>query len=162
MEDSRRELDESRKRKMIQHGVHQNQMQRARTNAQQPFHSNNSSIGFRTPVPVSHAGNTGIPNVNNQQPQRTNNSAAGIQCYNCREIGHYANKCPQKQGLTPIPFNLGATPARTSMPGAGRGVPQTPNQATGTPSTASRGMLNHVTAQEVQPVQNVVSGKSLR
>ena len=116
IEDSRRELDESRKRKMIQHGVHQNQLQRARTNAQQPFCPNNSSVGFRTPTPVSHAGNTGISNVNNNnnnQSQRNNNHGAGVTCFNCHEKGHYANKCPHKQGPTPIPFNLGATPARS-------------------------------------------------
>ena len=94
--------------------------------------------------------------------QKNSSHAAGIMCFNCREIGHYANRCPQRRKSTPIPFNLGATPARTSIPGAGRGVPQTSNQATGTPSTATRGRLNHVTAGEVQPVQNVVSGKFLR
>ena len=149
---------------MIQHGVHQNHLQRTRTNAQQPFRPNNSSVGFKTPTPVSHEGNSGIPyvnNNNNHQPQRTNNHAAGVTCFNCHETGHYANKCPQKQGPTPIPFNLGATPARTSVPGAGRGMPQTPSQAVRTPSTSARERLTHVTSEEVQSIQNVIPGKSL-
>ena len=91
------------------------------------FATSNTSMVKPSQKNASHAaGNTGIPNVNNSnnnQPQRNPNHCAGVTCFNCHQTGHYANRCPQKQKSTPIPFNLGATLARTSLLGIGRGMP---------------------------------------
>nr|ADB85419.1 putative retrotransposon protein [Phyllostachys edulis] len=94
---------------------------------------------------------------NSNQPQGNNNSAPGVTCYRCHEMGHYAHSCPQKrQGMTPVPLNLGAIPARITTPGAGQGTTRPPSQATRTSLPSARGRVNQVT---IEPVQHVVPGK---
>ena len=82
-----------------------------------------------------------------------------VTCFKCHETGHYANKCPQNQALTPVRFNLGSTPDRTPAAGSGRGTPQTSSQPNRGSQTVLRGQVNHVTMEEAQTAPDVVIGK---
>lgn len=133
-------------------------------NVQHPIHFA-PHVAFRTPTTAPRPATLrfrGFSNntTNNQQP-RTNNHATGITSFNCHQLGHYASNCPQKQGPTPVRFNMEATPTRTSMPGAGRGAPQTPVAAAKTPQPFGRGCVNNVTVEEAQTASDVVLGKFL-
>ena len=156
IEDSRRELEGFRKRKMMQHGVPQGRLQRFRTNEQHPVHFAPPAT-FKTTAPTPRPAVSGI--INNQ-PQGSNHPAPGVTCYRCHEIGHYAHSCPRKRAPTPIPFNLGATPARVATPGTGQGTTQASSQATRTPLSSARGRVNQVTVETAQPAQNFTPGKS--
>lgn len=98
IEESRRELVESYKRKMTQPGTHQGHLQRARTNAQHPARSV-PLVTFRPPATVPRPATPSFCNPNNNnstsnQPPRNNNPAAGITCFNCQQLGYYASNCP--------------------------------------------------------------------
>lgn len=47
-------------------------------------------------------------NINGGQSQQNKTSRAGIQCFNCQDMGHYANKCPKRQQA--------ANPANSEVP----------------------------------------------
>ncbi|MGL6082369.1 MAG: hypothetical protein ACRC4N_07805, partial [Gammaproteobacteria bacterium] len=163
MEDKRKELEDHRKRRMAQQGSHQPQQQRARIVPQQftRFQPQNS---FRTPAPPSaprpFVQNSRNPTPVNPTPGNNSRQDGTRVCFSCRQPGHYANQCPQKGTITPVRFNLGATPAKTPVQN-NQGVSQGTSQPGGTPQSVVRGRVNHVTLEGAQEAPDVVLGKFL-
>lgn len=102
---------------------------------------------FRNPAPTN-------PNLGNNQ-QNTQRV-----CYSCHQPGHFTNQCPQKGTITPVRFNLGATPAKT-LAQNNQGVSQATSQPGGAPQSVVRGRVNHVILEGAQEAPDVVLGKSL-
>ena len=67
LEDSRRELEESHKRKMMQHGAHQSHPQRARLNVQHPGRFAPPAT-FRTPATVPRPAAPAYRSFSNNNP----------------------------------------------------------------------------------------------
>ena len=168
IEESRRELSESYKRKMSQPSAHQGHPQRARTNAQPPARFTPQAT-YRAPAAVPRPATPVFRSPNGQvntnsngtanQPSRSNNHAAGITCYSCNQLGHYASNCPLKQASAPAKANPAAPP--TGAPVPGRGVPQTSAVPVKTSQSFGRGRVNHVTVEEAQTPPDVMLGKFL-
>ena len=78
-------------------------------------------------------------------------SVAGVTCFYCNEVGHYANKCPKK---------LQAATSAPTRPG--QGPPVSGSNAIVKPSVQYiRGRVNHITAEEAQTASDVVVGTFL-
>jgi hypothetical protein len=90
----------------------------------------------------------------NQSVQRTQATQdpqqADHRCYNCGELGHYANRCPNSRTRVNQPAI--ATPAPT------RGVNYIPVVAK---QNYARGRVNHVAVEEAQEAPDVVIGMFL-
>nr|ADB85355.1 putative retrotransposon protein [Phyllostachys edulis] len=75
--------------------------------------------------------------------------------------GHFANQCPQKGIITPVRFNLGATPAKTPAQSSQR-ISQGTSQPGGASQSVVRGRVNHVTLEGAQEAPDVVLVNSLK
>jgi predicted aspartyl protease len=150
-ENSKRELDEHRKRKAPQ-GQH---------GAGSSRQKNNNHPGYR-----GASTKTAKPNNFQHNAYRTpmaevggnHANTTGRACYHCGIEGHFVAGCPSKNmGVTPVKFNLGSA-AKTPAAGRGRGILPTPgggHQASGQPG---RGQVNHITAEQAHQASDVVLG----
>ena len=148
-ENSRRELEEHRKRRAPQnhHG--------AGSSRQKIGHH----PGYRAQyVKPSRPNNTYQPNAyKTPRAEVGGNHAniAGKACFSCAQEGHFAVACPNKNtGPTPVKFNLGSA-VKTPAAGRGRGILNTPG---GAPHASGRGRVNHVTIELAQESPDVVLG----
>ena len=147
-EDAQYQLQDSRKRKMAFQTQYNASSSRLRMNPPQFNKTPTATDAPRTPgsAPRSEMQEPYI--FTGVRPQKSITSAFGVQCFRCHEMGHYAGNCPQKpQVTTPIPFNLGNTPARTPVVGQGRGVSPTTGKAPRTPQSQGRGRVNNITTK---------------
>uniref|UniRef100_J3LCD0 CCHC-type domain-containing protein n=1 Tax=Oryza brachyantha TaxID=4533 RepID=J3LCD0_ORYBR len=80
-----------------------------------------------------------------------------LNCFNCGELGHYANSCP-KACNTPVRTGANAVTVKDhSIPNPGRGLFRTPLS----PKTTSgfpQAQVNHVQAEEAQEASDVLMG----
>jgi hypothetical protein len=117
-----------------------------------------TDLGFVTPqrqmIPRPNLFQT--PNTRNQSAQGTPTTRnatlnkANTTCLNCRQKGHYANRCPSRcQSSAPTP----GTPTSLTRNGV-----STPSQAQ---QNYAQGRVNQVTMEEAQNVSTVVPGTSL-
>lgn len=128
----RRYCTKCSKRKMVDQGQHE--ARNFKTRGIQP-----QSNHVPTTTTLKTSGSTPLPPTqisldnNGGQSQRNKTSRVGIQCFNCQDMGHYANKCPKKKQA--------ANPPNTEVPKVNI------IQANKKPQNSGKGRLYNVTAQ---------------
>lgn len=107
------------KRKMVDQGQHDARNLKARVIQPQPNQAPTTTV-FKTPGSAPHPPMQTFRNINDGQLQQNKTSRAGIQCFVCQDMGHYANQCP-KGRLALTPDNIPeAILIATITPAAGR------------------------------------------
>jgi hypothetical protein len=121
-----------------------------RNNQYQNQHRSNTQTGQRS---SGQQQNRQESTVNT--PAKNNNATTPFQpngCFKCGELGHYANKCPRRNPLTPQKNNNQRNDQNTPARGSAQNK---------TSQNQSRGRVNHVTAESVPEDANMVYGMFL-
>lgn len=83
------------------------------------------------------------------QKKSPTTSSAGVTCFICNEVGHYANKCPKKQQAFALTRISQGAPTPGSASSVKPGVQY------------SKGRVTHITAEKAQATPDVVLGTFL-
>jgi hypothetical protein len=106
----------------------------------------------------TNPGGSGGPSNWRPRPPPQTAERAKVTCFNCRQVGHKSFECPQQvqpggQNCSSQFQTLAKAPAPGGQP------PRTQQRSTQPPAT--RGRLNHLTAEDAAATPDVALGESL-
>jgi hypothetical protein len=163
LENKRIELGEQ-KRKFKSHGQSSNTRHRFISSQNSQFYSGGSSGNYTQNLQHS----TQQPQHSSQQtphapsyhqdrseaPVRSNSPVRPNGCFNCGELGHYANICPKRNMQTPQK-DIGL---RSGQPLSQAHIGSSTYRGNISQRNYTRGRVNHVTAEQAQDATDVVLG----
>jgi hypothetical protein len=163
LENKRIELGEQ-KRKFKSHGQSSNTRPRFISSQNSQFYSGGSSGNYTQNLQHS----TQQPQHSSQQtphapsyhqdrseaPVRSNSPVRPNGCFNCGELGHYANICPKRNMQTPQK-DIGL---RSGQPLSQAHIGSSTYRGNISQRNYTRGRVNHVTAEQAQDATDVVLG----
>jgi hypothetical protein len=165
LENKRMELGEQ-KRKFKSHGQSSNTRPRLNSSQNSQFYSGGSSGNYTQNLQLQHS--TQQPQHPSQQtphapshhqdrsgaPMRSNSLVRPNGCFNCGELGHYANICPKHNMQTPQKDNG----QRFGQPLSQARIWNSTYRGNRGQQNYARGRVNHVTTKQAQDAPGVVLG----